>query len=287
MRKYICLLIVSLVLWSCTGTSQSEYDKSVNQKNKLFRENKDTEQHNKTFIYNNDTVIYEFVNGKYAKIISTKRFVEDADLQIAVDSLDVKEKTVYFYTKGLSDSGEDYAFKMGDVITIDKDMPTTKRGIAIRKKKGSIETQLDAAQMFLKDGIKVDDINAVLNTLSMISADFFEMKKYENKESEKQIQVIKNKISQMQVKVYPALRKAFAQNAKSKLWEEDIKVVQNGTTITFIGHQFVTNRNIKESYEAIYEYLISVRYKKAIFKWHDYSEYTYYNIDSPKDSDVK
>ncbi|MGN6509109.1 MAG: hypothetical protein ACTHLD_06575, partial [Chitinophaga sp.] len=89
---------------------------------------------------------------------------------------------------------------------------------------------------------------------------------------------------------FPLFRTAYAEKAANKLWEQDVYVEVTGarsTYICFTGGLFAANKNIKEAYEAIKEDLIKYRFKQARFSWYKgQDDYTYYTIESHKDTDV-
>lgn len=95
-------------------------------------------------------------------------------------------------------------------------------------------------------------------------------------------------IRKTQIRVFPEARKDYFKTAKEKLWLEDVKVLYSeGTkTLTLIGHHFVTNRSIQESYLAMKEHVFALRFKRIIFKWTDYSDYTYYDTGAPSDKEI-
>ena len=125
---------------------------------------------------------------------------------------------------------------------------------------------LDDAQLFYKKLLSKDSINVRLN---------------------KDIEVYKKDLIKTQKLIYPKFRKVFTENAKKQMWEHDIKVYSSGTTITFMGYTFAKNKNIKDSYESIATTLKELRFKRVNFKWNEGSEYTYYTIDSPTDSNIE
>lgn len=112
----------------------------------------------------------------------------------------------------------------------------------------------------------------------------------ENKENKKLAAELKKKLATLQKKSFPQLRKAFAEAAKEKLWEENIDVTISGsanTVITLTGGIYANNKNIKQSQESMSETLHAFRFKQCHFKWfkHD-DEHTYYNIESPPDMEI-
>ncbi len=97
------------------------------------------------------------------------------------------------------------------------------------------------------------------------------------------------KLKALKQKVYPMLRKRYAEQTSKLLWEHDIecKVVgKRSAEIVFVGAIFASNKNIKEYYTTLYDVLNQLRFKRADFKWYSMDdEYTYYTIDSPQDSE--
>lgn len=104
--------------------------------------------------------------------------------------------------------------------------------------------------------------------------------------STEEVKNLMDKNSSSAKKILPELKKVcrsqFAKQLKDKLWEEniDIKTSNGGTTITFIGGIFASNKNIKNWHEKIAPTLSEFGFKQANYKWieHD-TEYTYYTID--------
>lgn len=97
------------------------------------------------------------------------------------------------------------------------------------------------------------------------------------------------KLKALKQKVYPMLRKRYAEQTSKLLWEHDIecKVIgKRSSEIVFVGAIFASNKNIKEYYTTLYDVLNQLRFKRADFKWYSMDdEYTYYTIDSPQDSE--
>ena len=97
----------------------------------------------------------------------------------------------------------------------------------------------------------------------------------------------KSKIIAMQIKWFPKLRKAYAEKCKILLWENDITVEQNGTTLTFIGGIFATNANKRDFQEKLRSNLNSLRFKRINYKWiRDDDNYTYYKLSNFKDNEL-
>lgn len=98
------------------------------------------------------------------------------------------------------------------------------------------------------------------------------------------------KVKQSQIKNFPKARKAYAMWAKQKLWEENIDVQLGGKSneiMTFTAGIFADNKEIKAAQETIHEMLTLLRFKQTRYKWYrEDDEYTYYTIESPKDSEI-
>lgn len=100
----------------------------------------------------------------------------------------------------------------------------------------------------------------------------------------KKAKEVQKKLIATQNQTYPKLRNKRCQLTKDTMWRLDVEVKCYGTTATFIWYHFARNANIEDSYDAVSSMLYQLRFKRAEFKWSKYAEYTYYTIDSPKDS---
>lgn len=95
------------------------------------------------------------------------------------------------------------------------------------------------------------------------------------------------KLSRMQVREFPILRKAWADLVKEKVWEHDVTVKTFGTghtTLDLTGYYFVTNGNIKVIQESIAEMLQLLRFDQVNYRWYASEDtYTYFKIESLSD----
>ena len=99
---------------------------------------------------------------------------------------------------------------------------------------------------------------------------------------------MKSHLKKLQIKEFPRIRSEYAKLVDEKLWSEDIDVSKYGTSITFTGGIFASNKNIQDFQSTISSTLSDFRFKRANYKWYEYDdEYTYYTISSPKDSEIK
>lgn len=101
---------------------------------------------------------------------------------------------------------------------------------------------------------------------------------------------LKSKLTRVQIREFPILRKEYASIAAKKMWEEDIEVTSSGTGnryITFIGGVFAANKNKKKFQEDINSIMLEFRFNRVQYKWHKgQQEYTYYTVYEGKDSDI-
>lgn len=91
-----------------------------------------------------------------------------------------------------------------------------------------------------------------------------------------------------QMRRFPQARKEHSQKLSNELWADNIEVHTKGTansTIVLKSHIFVNNKNIQNTHIMIKDILQDdFRYDRVEYKWSTYGDYTYFNLDSPKDS---
>lgn len=102
--------------------------------------------------------------------------------------------------------------------------------------------------------------------------------------------LLKEKIAKTQSVALPLFRKTLANELKDKLWENDIDVILSGSRndiLTFIGGTFVANKNKQEFTDAFVKNNSQFRFKRLNYKWiKSESEFTYYDLNSKKDSEL-
>ncbi len=97
---------------------------------------------------------------------------------------------------------------------------------------------------------------------------------------------LKKELVKFQTKNFSKARKEYFNHVKNALWEKDIEVKMSGKNITYIGHMFVRNKVIKDTYLEILPELKKLRFKRVSFMWFDGSESTYWDIDSKEDREL-
>ena len=96
---------------------------------------------------------------------------------------------------------------------------------------------------------------------------------------------LKKELVKFQTKNFPKARQEYYEHVKNALWEKDIDVKLKGKNITYIGHMFVRNKVIKDTYLEILPELKKLRFKRVSFTWYDGGDITYWDIDSKNDNE--
>ncbi|SDI36015.1 hypothetical protein SAMN05421846_106256 [Chryseobacterium taeanense] len=159
-----------------------------------------------------------------------------------------------------------------------------------------LKTRLENNIKSLKSDDFTKDINSldgIVISIALYKAYFQiikEGKESQNPEEQKLAKQLEQKVSNSQIKNFPKLRAKYAKLIGDKLWENDVDVSVGGVrniNLNLTAHYFASNKNIKESQEALHEMLINLRFKQTNYRWYKgEDEYTYYTIESPKDSEV-
>ena len=121
-----------------------------------------------------------------------------------------------------------------------------------------------------------------------------EMIKQNKNNPDKEIQSLtsqlEKKISELQIKEFPLIRKTYGEIIGKKLWEEnfEIRILGAGNkTIELINVIFANNKNIAELHEAITNNLKDFRFDEVNYKWYKYDDdYAHFDIDSKEDAEV-
>lgn len=159
-----------------------------------------------------------------------------------------------------------------------------------------LDRELDSKAF--KEGLDEDTYRGSIAVLQLEVALFTSWAKtiekaeqYEDDEIKRKGKSLKAKVQKLQVKEFPKMRKEYARILKDKLWEEDIEVKvkrSDYTTLDFTGAIFARNKNIKEFESTLSEAFRIFRFKRVQYRWMKYAdEYTYYELDTAKDNEIK
>lgn len=139
-----------------------------------------------------------------------------------------------------------------------------------------------------KNNLTVDQMNSYLQLLGEVVATYNSSTKYDYKAVKEKSKKLKRDLISLQVKIFPKYRKLYAAEVKQKLWEQNIDVSAQGKSITFTGGTFANNKNKQDFYDIIYTTLEKYRFSRMNLKWYKYDdEYTYWDLKTPKDSEIK
>ena len=101
---------------------------------------------------------------------------------------------------------------------------------------------------------------------------------------------LKQKVSQIQVKEFPLMRKAYGEEMGKAVWEENMDIRVYGSAnenVDFVSAIFSNNKNIKQIHLSALELLQGLRFDRVNYKWiKSADEWQYFDIESPKDSEV-
>lgn len=100
----------------------------------------------------------------------------------------------------------------------------------------------------------------------------------------------KSRLIERQTKLFPILRKQWADNLKDALWKEDIYVTLEGPSnniLNITGGVYAANKNIQATQETIIEMMRLLRFKEVRYRWYkNASEFTYYKTEAIKDYEL-
>ncbi len=170
--------------------------------------------------------------------------------------------------------------------------------LAVKKKEEEIEEQKEQLKRELKsinEGIefaKGKNIEALQMDLVLFASwakIIEEAKNSDNLEIQNLGKKLSYKVSNIQTKEFPNLRKKYSKFLANKMWENDIYISASGTGKRYInltGGIFAANKNKKDFQETIHEILTMFRFKQSRYRWYKGAEeFTYYDVYKGKDSD--
>lgn len=93
-----------------------------------------------------------------------------------------------------------------------------------------------------------------------------------------------------QVQMLPALRDAYGPAMRKELWIADGSartIGQGYRTVEFVSVAFARNAHIQQIHDEMREILLMLRFTRAQYRWFEQaSEYSYYSMEPPNDSDL-
>ena len=220
--------------------------------------------------------------------------IEEGSYLDAISTLEVIEKTDSLYSNAQS------LIKTADSLNnLTPEQKRVAKKIILEEAKKEetlkLKEQLEIELKSINNGIEFADGNTFeelqidIIVFSNWATIIKKAKESENAEVIKLGLKLKSKVSKIQTKEFPNLRKKYAKIAAQIMWESDIDVSVNGTGkkyINFAGGIFATNKNKKDFQIKLQEVLEMFRFNQARYRWYKGErEYTYYTIFEGKDSE--
>ena len=220
--------------------------------------------------------------------------IEEGSYLDAISTLEVIEKTDSLYSNAQSliktaDSlnnltPEQKRVAKKIILEEAKKEETLKLKEQLKRELKSINNRIKFA-----DGNTIEELQMDIIVFATWATIIKEAKESENAEVIKLGVKLKSKVSKIQTKEFPNLRKKYAKIVAQIMWESDIDVSVNGTGkkyINFAGGIFATNKNKKDFQIKLQEVLEMFRFNQARYRWYKGErEYTYYTIFKGKDSE--
>jgi len=238
--------------------------------------------------------IDDTINAK-ANIESASKYIEEGNYSNAISELEKIQKTDTLYKNAqlLLKKADSLSNLTAEQKQIAKELKNENaKKEELLKQKEQLERELKS----IDEGIKFADGNTIdaLQMDIVVFASWAKLIKEAEESEEAEIQNLgknlKSKVSRIQVREFPNLRKQYAKIVAKKMWENDIEVSANGTGkryINFSGGVFAANKNKKDFQTQVQEVLNMFRFNQARYRWYKgESEYTYYTMYEGKDSEL-
>lgn len=230
-----------------------------------------------------------------AKIESANKFIKEGKYSNAISDLKEIEKTDSLYSNAQvlikkAENLNNLSDEEKRISEVEKAEKAKKEEIV--RQKEQLEREIKSIEKGIKfaDGNSIDALQMDIVVFGTWSKLITESEESENVEIKNLGKKLKSKVSRIQIKEFPNLRKQYAKIVAEKMWENDIEVSANGNGrkyINFTGGVFAANKNKKDFQTQVQEVLKMFRFKQARYRWYKgESEYTYYTIYEGKDSEL-
>ena len=222
------------------------------------------------------------------KISAAKEFMQKEDYQSVIDELkNIDEESIHYAeAKALSQKAD----------SINSITPEERAAAIAFEEKIKLKNSLDIYVREIDDF----DFSKLRGSVHLLEGELAQfaiwgdlVKKGEasdDSEIKKLAGQLRTKLTRVQVREFPIMRKEYASIAAKKMWVEDIEVTSSGTgnrQITFIGGVFAANKNKKKFQEDINSIMLEFRFNRVNYKWHKgEQEYSYYTVYEGKDSEI-
>lgn len=99
----------------------------------------------------------------------------------------------------------------------------------------------------------------------------------------------RSELSARQAQLFPQLRRAWVAKIRHGFWLQDIEVEVSGAqagTVTWTGALFAANANIDTAQRGFRTNLQRLRISRSQYRWYEYGERTYYDMEPPSDGAI-
>ncbi len=167
------------------------------------------------------------------------------------------------------------------------DQPATNNAEAFKQR---LQKEISGLKNFKSQKDSVDNILFEVGAFSAYASLVNEAKSYDDTEIKRLTGELERQVSQLQIKEFPLMRKAYGVEVNKALWIENAEAYVFGdsnTTIEFVSGLFASNKAIAQMHGSSEETLKALRFKRARYKWvKSATEGTYYDIVSLPDSQL-
>lgn len=210
-----------------------------------------------------------------------KKAFEDGDYSVA--------RYQFNKVTPLEDHHDSARFYLNKLDSIDDEKLRQERSEQYERLVNSYKQEIESIGSFQPSTeISRDNVMIDLAVIGAWTNYVLDAEKHDSIEIKELGQKMKSRLIACQKRVIPKLRSNYAKALDKFLWENDIDVEYKGNaTIELVGGIFATNKNISDTQTALSDQLYNLRFRRSQYKWYDRAtEYTYYTIKSPGDSEI-
>jgi hypothetical protein len=177
--------------------------------------------------------------------------------------------------------------KLGAVVT-DSTIKAKAANDSIAQRKADITNLKDAGA--IDYAAKVTDLTSIMVAEAVMIVHRGVIDRHLNSaDSELKALAIKAKPRMIaaQQRAYPKLRKIWAEIKRQDMWEHDVFVEFNGSTLYITGGIFAANKNIAEAQKQLTDMLTMLRFKHTQYRWYKgQDDWQGYDMQTKADGDI-
>lgn len=213
-----------------------------------------------------------------------KKNIEDGKYDVAINDLKKIEKTDSLYTVAKS-----LITRADSLNNITKEENRVTNEIKLKEQLDRELTSIDNGIKFA-DGSTVDELQMDIIVFATWASIINDADKSEDEEVTSLGEKLRERVSKIQIKEFPNLRRKYSKIVANLMWENDISVTSSGTGdkyINFTAGLFAANKNKKQFQTDLQEILNMFRFKQSRYRWYEGEKtYSYYEVFQGKDADL-